>query len=249
QQTYYGIIEPFYDDNSNKYKDKSEDNDNDNILDTGEDTNNNNVLDQEDFKWVLPGEYTATVPKSNLIDVTNSVVKSDKTISGITDVSTWDDMMKKIDDTVPLDGGGWYMNFTQKPLKERNISQATLLEGLLTFTTYMPSYNLCTVEEGESNLYALYYKTGTAYYEEALLKANGEHTSTSDGAGKEIMAKMIPLGKGLAGTPNIHVGEDEGSKAFIQTSTGDIITIKELNPHKTQSGITSWKLGDGDQHE
>ncbi|MBF0231341.1 MAG: hypothetical protein HQK63_17400, partial [Desulfamplus sp.] len=136
------------------------------------------------------------------------------------------------------------LSLTQKPLKERNISQAALFAELLTFTTYMPSNNICTIEEGESNLYALYYKTGTAYYEETLLKANGGHTSTDDGTGKEIIAKTLPLGKGLAGTPNIHVGEDDGTKAFIQTSTGDIITIKELNPGRTKSGITSWQNKD-----
>ena len=45
--------------------------------------------------------------------------------------------------------------------------------------------------------------------------------------------KAIFLGAGLSTTPNIHVGEKEGSKAFIQTSVGQIVEIPQPNlPYK-----------------
>jgi type IV pilus assembly protein PilY1 len=52
---------------------------------------------------------------------------------------------------------------------------------------------------------------------------------------------MLSLGKGLTLTPNIHVGREEGSKAFIQTSTGAIEVIQQLNPGETKSGKASWR--------
>lgn len=52
----------------------------------------------------------------------------------------------------------------------------------------------------------------------------------------------ISLGEGLATSPNIHVGSENGSTVFVQTSTGDIIRIEEDNPLATKSGKTSWKM-------
>jgi len=54
----------------------------------------------------------------------------------------------------------------------------------------------------------------------------------------------ISLGKGLATTPNIHVGSERGSTVFVQSSTSEITKIEEENPLSTKSGIQSWKLKD-----
>ncbi len=48
--------------------------------------------------------------------------------------------------------------------RERNLGQATLLGGLVTFTTYQPFTDVCRAE-GNSYLYGVYYKTGTSWYE------------------------------------------------------------------------------------
>jgi type IV pilus assembly protein PilY1 len=52
----------------------------------------------------------------------------------------------------------------------------------------------------------------------------------------------IDLGRGLAITPNLHVGRQAGAKAFVQTSTGTIVEIPEPNlPIKAAgTGRTSW---------
>jgi type IV pilus assembly protein PilY1 len=44
----------------------------------------------------------------------------------------------------------------------------------------------------------------------------------------------------LSITPNLHTGSGDGSKAFVQTSTGAIIGIKEANPEATKSGGVYW---------
>jgi type IV pilus assembly protein PilY1 len=86
---------------------------------------------------------------------------------------------------------------------------------------------LCEIE-GRSKLYAVYYKTGTPYYVPIL-------TNTED-----PFAVSVDLGKGLALTPNIHVGEKSKGTAFIQTSTGAIATVELAMPLPFKSGILYW---------
>jgi type IV pilus assembly protein PilY1 len=52
----------------------------------------------------------------------------------------------------------------------------------------------------------------------------------------------MSLGAGLSTTPNIHVGEEEGGKAFIQTSVGQIVEIPQPNlPMKNiKTGRIKW---------
>ena len=145
------------------------------------------------------------------------------------------------DTTVPTDGvldsrgkDGWYRDFpvASRP-RERNLGQATLLGGLLTFTTYQPYDDLCQ-QEGQAYLYGLYYQTGTAWYSSVF----GALGLDADDNVKE----SISLGRGLATTPNLHVGEG-GPTAFVQTSTGEIVEMPQTNlplgNYKT--GRRSWE--------
>jgi len=104
--------------------------------------------------------------------------------------------------------------------KERNLGQATLLGGLLSFSTYIPNVDVCN-PEGSGYLYGTYYQTGTAWYEDVFARNPIDYT-------KPIETSVF-LGKGLSTTPNIHVGEQEGGKAFIQTSVGQIVEIPQPN--------------------
>jgi len=128
---------------------------------------------------------------------------------------------------------GWYMNFANTG--ERNLGQATLLGGFVTFTSYQPYADPC-IPEGESNLWALYYQTGTSYFTSVF---NNNEGIDADGN----VVKKIALGRGLALTPNLHVGRKEGAKAFVQTSTGAIVEIEQPNlPIKSsKSGRSSWR--------
>ncbi len=134
---------------------------------------------------------------------------------------------------------GWYLNFTTPG--ERNLGQAAVLGDIVTFSTYVPDNNLCA-SEGESYLYALHYKTGTAYYEGVLAIAGDDDTDADgvDDSTSKVIAK-INIGKGYSTTPNLHTGEQDGSKVFLQTSTGSILSLEQKNPGLTKSGKVSWR--------
>jgi len=128
---------------------------------------------------------------------------------------------------------GWYLDFAQP--NERNLGQATLLGDIVTFTTYMPDSDACEFE-GFSNLYALYYKTGTAFTRSII----GLNSGNTDAEGNPEVYRQIALGKGLTVTPNIHTGKEKGSKAFIQTSTGAIEVVVQENPGATKTEKAYW---------
>lgn len=184
-----------------------------------------------------------TVDRSaELINVTDYKAFSDssRTVYAGETKTTWSDVVaqQKIK-------GGWYINFLDEDALgsktiqhgERNLGQAALLGGILSFTTFIPSSDVC-VAGGESYLWALYYQTGTAFYQGIL----GTISKTYDGETMLMNIPKISLGEGLATSPNIHVGSEDGSTVFVQTSTGDIIRIEEDNPLATKSGKTSWRM-------
>ncbi|RKX24194.1 MAG: hypothetical protein DRP47_11755, partial [Candidatus Zixiibacteriota bacterium] len=93
---------------------------------------------------------------------------------------------------------GWYLDFETG---ERNLGQAALIGGLLSFTTFTPASDICSAG-GTSDLWALYYKTGTAHYSGVL----GTTGTVVGAVTKEKANNKISLGQGLATSPNIHVG-------------------------------------------
>jgi type IV pilus assembly protein PilY1 len=113
------------------------------------------------------------------------------------------------------------------------LGQGALLGGLLTFTTYKPYDDVC-LAEGLSYLHGVYFQTGTAWYQSIF----GDNAVDGNG---NVTARL-DLGRGLATTPDLHVGKEEGSKAFVQTSTGTIVEIPQPNlPLKSvKTGSTSW---------
>ncbi|MCD6429727.1 MAG: hypothetical protein J7L57_00710 [Deltaproteobacteria bacterium] len=129
---------------------------------------------------------------------------------------------------------GWYRNFATSG--ERNLGQAAILGDIVTFSTFVPDNDLCA-SEGESYLYALHYKTGTAYWKGVLLTK--DYPGGIDAANKVVY--RIRAGKGYSTTPNIHSGKEKGSRSFLQTSTGAIISIAQENPGITKSGGVYWR--------
>ena len=105
--------------------------------------------------------------------------------------------------------------------KERNLGQASLFGGLLSYSTYIPNTNICN-PEGSGYLYGLYYQTGTSWYKDVFGRSPANYDAPIE--------EGVFLGEGLSTTPNIHVGEGaKGSKAFIQTSVGQIVEIPQPN--------------------
>lgn len=125
---------------------------------------------------------------------------------------------------------GWKLDFD--PLNgERNLGQAAILGNIVTFTTFVPSEDLCK-PEGESFLWATYYRTGTAYYKSVIGLDIDNPT--------EVVRK-VSVGAGLASTPNIHSGAEAGATAFVQTSTGAIVSVQQDTPGVVKSGMQSWR--------
>lgn len=131
---------------------------------------------------------------------------------------------------------GWYKDFWPYSNRERNVGQATMLGGLVTFTTYQPYSDVCQ-PEGEAFLYGVYYKTGTSWYEN-IFGDNGVDQYSN-------VENKLDLGRGLATTPSLHTGSEgeEGPRGFVQTSTGEIKEIQQTNlPIKAyKSGRSKWK--------
>ncbi len=200
-------------------------------------TNTTTAYDQQSFYGIkedrtynsTTNQYTwhwSTIDPADLLDVSGvGVIAGGATVFDTNSIVTATDF-KELNSAVE-GKDGWLLDFVEPT--ERNLGQAALLGDILTFTTYDPSDDPCTIE-GYSSLYALYYKTGSAYKESVI----GTKPITGE------VKKIAPLGLGLTITPNIHTGKAEGSKAFVQTSTGAIIGIKETNPGITKSGGVYW---------
>jgi type IV pilus assembly protein PilY1 len=195
-----------------------------------------------------PPPYTSSRSGGNLLNVTDYQVFTGETVSadGTTTV-TWDTFEESQD----IAKDGWYLDFfftesdDSLSLKgERNLGQASLIGGLLSFTTFIPPDDICEAG-GKSDLWALYYKTGTAYFTGVLGTTDGSLGGvTRTDRAKRSIGDETNWGyiKGLATSPNIHVGREEGSVVYVQSSTGEIIRIEQKNPLSTKSGVLSWKL-------
>ncbi|WP_163336830.1 pilus assembly protein [Desulfopila sp. IMCC35008] len=148
---------------------------------------------------------------------------------------------QSVDTTAPSfsnTADGWYKLFYPAyDDRQRNIGQATLLGGLVAFTTYQPYESLC-LAEGEAYLYGVYYQTGTSWYEPIFYDSDSGTTGN-------IIENQESLGIGLAETPNLFVGEGEDGKvsAYVQTSTGEVkgIEIENLPLSNYFIGRTGWK--------
>ncbi|MDY6974572.1 MAG: hypothetical protein SV775_20020, partial [Thermodesulfobacteriota bacterium] len=97
------------------------------------------------------------------------------------------------------------------------------------------------LSEGLGYLYGLHFQTGTSHFEAVFTDYNTE--TITDGVDEDgNVIESVELGRGLATTPNLHVGEAEGTKAFVQTSTGAIVEIPQENLpiSNYKTGRKSW---------
>jgi type IV pilus assembly protein PilY1 len=130
---------------------------------------------------------------------------------------------------------GWYFNLTSTTApspSERSITKPTVFGGLVLFTTYMPTTDVCGMG-GNSNIYAVYYLTGTAHL-------NPGAFGYDSGTGL-IYAKSQTSTVGMASAITIHSGREAGVTAFIQMSTGQTATISATPALSSKSGIVSWR--------
>ncbi|MEE8267762.1 MAG: PilC/PilY family type IV pilus protein, partial [Gemmatimonadales bacterium] len=123
---------------------------------------------------------------------------------------------------------GWYT--TLPGSGERVLARPLVFGGLVVFPTFTPTSEICN-STGSSNLYALYYKTGSAYSSPVI-------GNTTDGSGTDYVNRSTSMGQGLSTEAVVHLGKGSGdgkAGVFTQNSLGQLFRL-EVN---TTGGITS----------
>jgi type IV pilus assembly protein PilY1 len=187
-----------------------------------------------------PKKYT------NLLDVTNTAVYfGGEKIEGLSaGVGDWSQLLSTI-----ASKDGWAIYFENMyetydhlsdPTRllqhkgERVTIKPAIFAGFVMFSTYIPGSDVCTTE-GDSNLYVLYYVTGTAYKAYAFKAEKIKKP--------EKVSRATYLGKGLPSSIGLAVTKEGQIKGFVQSSTEKIQSIQELDPSAPRSGYTGWKVG------
>lgn len=119
---------------------------------------------------------------------------------------------------------GWYRRYDQDG--ERNLTSSLVLGGAVLFTTFVPSADICSYG-GFGNLYALYYRTGTAYTQAFLGDTLGNNRI------------KLSLGSGYPSEPSLYVSADQ-TKVFIQVG-GGIVSPETGIPGLPRAGVILWK--------
>jgi|CXWL01.1.fsa_nt_gi type IV pilus assembly protein PilY1 len=116
---------------------------------------------------------------------------------------------------------GWYTTLPQSGAAngERVLAAPVVFAGIVYFPTFTPTNDICA-SSGTSYLYALYYKTGSAYTESII-------GTTPGVSGNVNVSGKMSLGEGLAfgGVTHIGSGSDGGAPVKIcnNTSTGALL--------------------------
>lgn len=191
------------------------------------------------------GDTTALPATTNMVDVTSAVVSTDGSttppyaVTGVSGVTSFSELEGLFDKTGTDWKDGWKLDLAMPAAagdpSARMVKEGALLGNVFLITDFTPSINLCG-GDGNSGLFGLYYKTGTAFAESPILGQTGT-TAT----------RYVDLGEGLASAPSLHVTnnppDNNGTEetVIIQNSRGDIITEEADLPTPVKSGETSWR--------
>ena len=177
----------------------------------------------------------------NLLNVSNAAIcvacASGNQVQGVGSVTTFADLISQIQGNsaagIPA-MDGWFIQLTTNAGSttlgaERSIVNPSLIAGAVFFPTFIPTYDIC-VATGTSNLYGLYYLTGTGYTDPIL---------GVDAAGKAV--RQVSLGEGLASSVAMQIGsQPTGMAGFIQSSNSSIIKVQPKPPGSLWSQYISW---------
>ncbi len=108
---------------------------------------------------------------------------------------------------------GWYMTLSSG---ERSLARPLVFAGIVFFPTFTPTSDVCSAT-GNSSLYALYYRTGSAYSTPII-------GTTTSGSNKHIN-KKIDQGPGLTTETGVHIGmgsENGQAQVCSQNSQGEV---------------------------
>lgn len=186
-----------------------------------------------------------------LVNTTNAVVcvvcapgtnqMTDPNNPALTDVTTGVNSMVGL----VASKDGWYVKLVTAAgtSAERSVSSPVVIAGAVFFPTLVPTNDFCS-STGTSYLYALYYKTGSAYSSPII-------GTTTAGANTNSTTR-ISLGEGVASQVAIHIagtGTSNGSGGgggappgtfCSQMSTGSSTCSKFSGPNPPWSRYMSW---------
>ncbi len=163
--------------------------------------------------------HAATV--ADLYDVTNVWIDTLQHVQGAPGITAFDDLIDSVNVAT-----GWWREFDEQG--ERVISTSLIFGGAVLFTTFVPTGDICSYG-GEGNLWALFYRTGTAYIKPFLIP---------DSLSLRHPEK-VSLGPGMASEPSLYVSGDQ-TKVFIQAG-GGIVSPETGIPGLPTSGVIIWK--------
>ncbi|MEE8596736.1 MAG: PilC/PilY family type IV pilus protein [bacterium] len=167
-------------------------------------------------------DTTRATTVAGLLDVTDIQVDVNQVVHyGNGATSTFDVLI----DTVNVIGGWCHK---MEGLGERNLTTSLVFGGAVLFTSFLPTGDICSYG-GHGNLYALFYRTGTAYVK-PFLKL--QETSS-------YHPKSVDLGQGMPSEPSLYVSADQ-TKVFIQAG-GGIVSPETGIPGLPKSGVIIWK--------
>lgn len=183
-------------------------------------------------------------PENDLVDVSDAVLcvtcASGQTnqISGVTGVTDFQSMVALVQAK-----RGWFAKL--KTVGERAIVPPTLVGGTIFFPTFVPTNDICA-STGTSRLYAMYYKTGTAYKDPILgTTTSGGNTnantsmSLGSGLASSVVVQIIadPKGPGPACPPPC---SPTNAMVFIHTDSGATLNQGVNLNGKPWSRYLSW---------
>lgn len=204
----------------------------------------NESIEQQGFYGIIEpkdssGDLTwVSVATTDLQNVTNVQVKSDETVldpDGVLPVSLAppDNLFDNLEAHIRENKKGWFLNFDSNGSdpSTRNVNESVQVSSILVFTDYTPFPDICS-PEGNGNLYALNFSTGTA----SPFGALGIDAVT------DVAFIKTSLGGGLSSTPIIHRGSKAGGtvKGITQQSKASI-TGTTINLPPIEPGRQSWR--------
>ena len=168
------------------------------------------------------GDCTTTV--TGLKNVTDIAVDEDESLSG-SDAGGYTDFGELLD-AMRTSFNGWEIDLLNG---ERVLSKPAVLGGVVLTTTFVPDVGDICAFQGKSNLYAMYYETGTAYIKDVI------------GTTGTTINRKISLGEGVPTAVGLHIGAEEGTKGFVQQGTGAISQIDATPPLDVKTGVVTWE--------
>lgn len=172
---------------------------------------------------------TTSLTESSLFDVSSVVVNTSGTVLGASSITgSSSSNFDQLKDAIRFSNThyGWLCNMTES--KERGVAKPSLIGDVVLFTTFTPTGDVCG-GGGHGNIYALYALTGSAYIKPLI------------GTTGTVINKRLSLSSGTPSSISVHMGREKGGKAYIQQSTGEILTVEFQTAAQAKSGYILWR--------